>query len=100
MNLKTNLKEEYSPLYFLASLGAGGLSVSIYMYLMFMIEHPKVPLATFEYIFPLIKEVNFVSFLVLINLILVLIFSYIHFRLLFWNLKEYKLFKTTQKYKK
>ena len=100
MNLKNNLKEEYSPLYFLASLGAGGLGVSIYMYLMFMIDHPKVPLATFEYIFALIKETNLISLLVIFNLILVLIFSYIHFRLLFWNLKEYKLFKTTQKYQK
>lgn len=100
MNLKSNLKEEYSPLYFLASLGAGGLSVSIYMYLMFMIKHPKTPLATFDYIFPLIKDGNFISFLVFFNILLVLIFSYIHFRLLFWNIKEYKLFKLTEKYKK
>ena len=27
------LKEKYSPLYFLAALGAGGLSVSFFMYL-------------------------------------------------------------------
>jgi len=100
VGLKSNLKEEYSPLYFLASLGAGGLSVAIYMYLMFMIEHPKVPLATFEYIFPLIKAGNFISLLVVLNILLVLIFSYLHFRLLFWNIKEYKLFKKTEKYKK
>ncbi len=99
MKLKSNLKEGYSPLFFLASLGAGGLSVAIYMYLMFMIEHPKVPLATFEYIFPLVKEGNFVSLLIIINILLVLLFSFIHFKLLFWNIKEYKIFKTTQKYK-
>jgi len=81
VNFKSNLKEGYSPLYFLASLGAGGLSVAIYMYLMFMIKHPKVPLATFEYIFPLIKAGNFISLLIVLNILLVLIFSYIHFRL-------------------
>ncbi|MBL0686368.1 MAG: hypothetical protein JJV94_00890 [Sulfurospirillum sp.] len=100
MNLKSNLKEDYSPLYFLSSLGAGGLSVAIYMYLMFMIEHPKVPLATAEYIFPLIKEGNFVSVLIVLNILLVLMFSFIHFKLLIWNFKEYKIFKTSEKFKK
>jgi len=99
VKLKNSLKEEYSPLYFLASLGAGGLSVSVYMYLMFMIEHPKVPLATFEYIFAIIMKCNLVSLLVVFNLFLVVLFSFIHFKLLIWNFKEYKLFKTTEKYK-
>jgi hypothetical protein len=99
MKLKNNLKEEYSPLYFLGSLGAGGLSVSVYMYLMFMIEHPKVPLATFEFIFPFIQQGDLISVLVLLALFIVIFFAFIHFRLLFWNIKEYKLFKTTEKFK-
>lgn len=98
MNIKTNLKEEYSPLYFLSSLGAGGLSIGIYMYLMFMIEHPKTPLAVFEDIFPLVMKGNFVSLLIIIDLLLVLLLAFIHFRLLIWNIKEYRLFKTTQKF--
>jgi hypothetical protein len=98
MKLKANLKENYSPLYFLGSLGAGGLSVSIYMYLMFMIEHPKTPLAIFEDIFPFVMQGNLISFLIVINLALVLAFAYLHFRLLAWNIKEYKIFKTTEKF--
>ncbi len=100
MNLKCNLKEEYSPLYFLASLGAGGLSISVFMYFMFMIEHPKTPLATFEYIYPVLSEGSFFSFLVAIACILILAFAFIHFRLLVWNFKEFNLYKKTQSYKK
>ena len=96
MAIKSNLKENYTPLYFLASLGAGGLSVSVYMYLMFMIKHPKVPLATFEFIFPILKAGNFYSFLVGFAILGVLFFSFLHFKLLFWNLKEYSLFKKTK----
>ena len=33
----------YSPLYFLASLGAGGLAVTFFMYLMFWVPHPGQP---------------------------------------------------------
>ena len=32
--------QSYSPLYFLASLGAGGLAVTFFMYLMFWVPHP------------------------------------------------------------
>ncbi|WP_432558097.1 TsoY family (seleno)protein [Granulicoccus sp. GXG6511] len=39
---------EYRPLYFLAALGAGGLSVSFFMYLMFLIPHPTSPMPTFS----------------------------------------------------
>ena len=32
--------DTYSPLYFLASVGAGGLTVTFFMWLMFWIPHP------------------------------------------------------------
>ena len=35
--------EQYSPLYFLAALGAGGLVVTFFMYLMFWVPHPGQP---------------------------------------------------------
>jgi hypothetical protein len=38
----------YSPLYFLAALGAGGLSVSFFLMLMFWIPHPGQPIPVFE----------------------------------------------------
>ncbi|MGB0967666.1 MAG: hypothetical protein ACPGUX_05740, partial [Halocynthiibacter sp.] len=38
----------WSPLYFLAALGAGGLSVTFFMYLMFWVPHTGRPVPVFE----------------------------------------------------
>ncbi len=40
--------DSYSPLYFLAALGAGGLAVSFFMWLMFWVPHPGQPVPVFE----------------------------------------------------
>ena len=100
MKLKTNLKEGYNPLYFLASLGNGGLSVSMFIYLMFMIEHPKTPLATFGDVYPVLTSGGIASILVSISILGIIYFAYGHFRLLVWNVKEYKLYKSTEAYTK
>jgi len=91
----SNLKEQYSPLYFLASLGAGGMAVSFYIYLFFMVEHPSTPLATADQIFPLIAQKNAVSVAILACFAMILYLAFLHFRLLFWNIREYQLFKQT-----
>ena len=44
----TRAAEKYSPLYFLASVGAGGLAVTFFMYLMFWVPHNGRPVATFD----------------------------------------------------
>lgn len=46
--------DRYHPSSFLASLGAGGLAVSIYMYFMFWLPHPGSPMATLDHIGPLL----------------------------------------------
>lgn len=94
-----NLKEKYSPLYFLASLGAGGMGVSFFMYLMFLIPHPDFGMPTFEHIFPYIVGDNlFVSALVVLVLLTIVYFLVKHFRLLVWNIKEFNKFKKTDAY--
>ncbi|MGY6410833.1 MAG: TsoY family (seleno)protein [Alkalilacustris sp.] len=40
--------DRYSPLYLLASLGAGGLAVTFFMWLMFWVPHPGQPVPVFE----------------------------------------------------
>lgn len=92
----TNLKEQYSPLYFLAALGPGGLAVSFYIYMFFMVPHPGTPMATADFIFPLIAEKNTISALLLLDYAIILFLAFLHFRLLFWNIREYGLFKQTQ----
>ena len=44
----TRAADKYSPLYFLASVGAGGLAVTFFMYLMFWVPHPGRPVPIFE----------------------------------------------------
>lgn len=92
----TNLKEQYSPLYFLAALGPGGLAVSFYIYMFFMVPHPGTPMATADFIFPLIAEKSTISALLLLDYAIILFLAFLHFRLLFWNIREYGLFKQTQ----
>jgi hypothetical protein len=95
-SFKKNLGEKYTPLYFLASLGAGGLSISMFLYLMFMIKHTDTPLVTFNHIYPLLVKGDAVSALIGFVLLWVIFFAFMHFKSLFWNIKEYKLFKTTE----
>ncbi|MFP4486434.1 MAG: TsoY family (seleno)protein [Campylobacterales bacterium] len=96
MKMINNLGEKYSPFYYLASLGAGGMSVSFFIYLMFMIPHPDTPLVTFNHIFPYITEMNFISLLIVIDILAIIYFAFLHFRILLWNIKEYKAFKKTE----
>lgn len=95
--LKRNLDKDYSPLYFLASLGAGGLAISFYLYPMFMIKHPDTPLATFDHIYQLLMgDDPLVSILLALDLLVILIFATLHFHLLLWNLCEYRRFRRTE----
>jgi hypothetical protein len=90
------LKENYSPMYFLAALGAGGLSLSFFMYLMFLVPHQGSPLATFEFVFPAILKGDWLSVVSVIAVLFIIIFAFLHFKLLIWNIKEYKAFKDSE----
>jgi hypothetical protein len=92
------LKEKYSPLYFLASLGAGGLSVSFFMYLMFLVPHKGTPLATFDFVYPVLLQGTWLSFVSAFALVFIITFAVFHFKLLIWNIKQYKAFKETSAY--
>ena len=87
--------DKYMPLYFLSSLGAGGLSVSFFMAFMFLIPHKNTPLPIFETILPYaIGEHGILISLSTIFIILgIIFFSFQHFKLLIWNFKEYNKFK-------
>ncbi|MEW5838996.1 MAG: hypothetical protein AB1717_09210 [Pseudomonadota bacterium] len=99
--LRTNLGASYSPLYFLAALGAGGLSVSFFIYLLFMTPHPGSPMATFNHLWPLLTGGNLlVSALIALDLAVIVFFAFLHFRLLAWNFREYAAFKQTDAFQK
>lgn len=97
--MQQNSYPKYSPMYFLASLGNGGLSVAFFSYLMFMVPHEKTPMATFNDIYPYLTGRNLiVSALIIIALAGILFFAYEHYRLLIWNLREYSRYKNTESF--
>lgn len=93
------LREKFTPLCFLSALGAGGLSVSFFMYLMFLVPHKGVPMATFDFIYPALLKGDWLSFVIAFSLIFILAFAFFHFKFLIWNTRQFNLFKATQKYK-
>ncbi len=92
------LKEKYSPMYFLAALGAGGLSVSFFMYLMFLVPHKGAPMATFDFVYPVLLQGTWLSFVSVFAIVFIIAFAILHFKLLIWNIKQYKAFKKTSAY--
>ena len=88
--------KSYTPIYFLASLGCGGLSVSFFMYLMFMVKHKGVPLATFDFVYPqLINGSLPMQIMIVVALAGIIFFAFLHFRFLLWNIAQYRVFRKT-----
>ena len=58
---KKKFTQNYNPLYFLSSLGNGGLAVSFFMYLMFMVKHPDTPIPIFNHVYGVLKSGNMIS---------------------------------------
>jgi hypothetical protein len=92
------LREKFSPMCFLSALGAGGLSVSFFMYLMFLVPHPNSPMATYDFIMPALLKGDWLSFVVAFSLVFIIAFSFLHFKLLIWNTKQYNLYKKTKSF--
>jgi hypothetical protein len=94
------LKETFSPLYFLSALGAGGLAVSFYMYPFFMIKHPDSPMLTFNHVWPLLTQgPAMVRVLLGLDILVILYLALLHLRLLWWNLAQWRAFKATPAYR-
>jgi hypothetical protein len=92
------LREKFSPMCFLSALGAGGLSVSFFMYLMFLVPHPNSPMATYDFVMPALLKGDWLSFVVAFSLVFIIAFAFLHFKLLIWNTKQYNLFKKTKSF--
>ncbi|PPK62900.1 hypothetical protein B0F89_10198 [Malaciobacter marinus] len=94
-----SLREKFTPMCFLGALGAGGLSVSFFMYLMFLVPHKETPMPIFEQIFPKLMEGSWLSFVIAFSLVFIIVFAFFHFKFLIWNTKQFLEFKKTDKYK-
>ena len=90
------LGEAWSPLYFLAALGAGGLVVTFFMWLLFWVPHPGRPVPVVEDIWPVLTGgAPLHRLAVLIAWAGIAAFAVMHLRLLIWNIGEYRRFRDT-----
>jgi hypothetical protein len=90
---RSRAAEGYVPLYFLSSLGAGGLAVTFFMFLMFWVPHPGRTVPVFEDIRAVFEGGNTaLSAAAVIAMAGIAIFSVMNLRLLGWNLGAYARF--------
>lgn len=96
----TRAADHYVPTYFLASLGAGGLAVTFFMYLMFWVPHPGRSVPVFEDILaawttggPALKTG------IAAAVAGIAVFVFLNLKTLFWNLSALSAFKKTPRYK-
>jgi hypothetical protein len=88
----------YTPLYWLAALGAGGLTVSFFIYMNFMIPHKGVPMATYDFVVKALSQGDWLSWLTGAALAGIILFALLHIKLLVWVTREHLAFKKTEAY--
>jgi hypothetical protein len=82
---------DYHPLYFLAALGAGGLTITFFLYFMFLVPHPGTPVVTANDLIAVwMTGPDWVRPLILLGLAGMLAMAAMHLRLLAWNLLQYR----------
>lgn len=93
------LGDRYTPLYFLAALGAGGLMVTFFLWLMFWVPHPGQPVPVFEDIAAAFASGS-MAMRAMIGLAwaAIAILAVLHIRMLVWNLTEFAGFRRTPAY--
>ena len=99
--MPNTMNGRYSPLYFLAAVGAGGLVVTFFMYLMFWIPHPGQPVPIFEDIQRAFTSGSIpTQIAIVLGMMGIAVFGFLHYRLLFWNLGQLTQFRKTEAYTK
>ena len=89
----------YTPIYFLSSLGAGGLAVSFFMYLMWMTPHAGQPIPSFTTLQAAIAGGGMMTrALIAVSVLGIIVFTYLHVRTMLWNVQEYFSWKKTPGY--
>ncbi len=86
--IRKNPNIQYHPSYWLAALGAGGTSVSFFMYLMWLIPHQATPIPTYADWNAQLLKGDLLSVMTLLALIGIFLFALLHLLLLIWNIVE------------
>jgi len=93
--------DTYSPMYFLSSLGAGGLSVSFFIWLIFWVPHPGRTVPNFEDIMAVMAGGSTLKqAMIVIAWIGIATFVTLNLKALIWNLSRFNQWKHTEAYAK
>ncbi|MDY6859472.1 MAG: hypothetical protein SWN98_09040 [Pseudomonadota bacterium] len=96
----TRPADRYSPLYFLVSLGAGGLAVTFFMYLMFWVPHPTRPVPVFEDMAAAFAAGGLPMQLGIVAAYIgITVFVVLNLRSLVWNITRYRRFRQTEAFR-
>ena len=92
----TRPADTWSPLYFLASVGAGGLSVTFFMYMMHWVPHPGRTVPVFEDITAALgRGEPALTAAITVALLGIAIFGALNLSLLVWNLRKMRGFRAS-----
>ncbi|WP_333828088.1 TsoY family (seleno)protein [Pararhodobacter sp.] len=101
MSLTSRPSDNYAPLYFLASLGAGGLSVTFFMWLMHWIPHPGRTVPVFEDIAAAFSSGSVLTQgMIVLAMAAIAFFAFLNIRSLIWNLGRYSAWRKSDAYAK
>ncbi|MEE4188734.1 MAG: hypothetical protein V2I76_09855 [Roseobacter sp.] len=93
--------DTWSPLYFLASLGAGGLAVTFFMFLIFWVPHPGQPVPVYEDIMSAFSTGRLpMKAAILVAMTGIAGFAFLNIKMLIWNLGRFSDFRKTDSYTK
>ncbi|HPJ96633.1 MAG TPA: hypothetical protein PK022_04945 [Syntrophales bacterium] len=95
----TRPAETYSPIYFLASLGTGGLTVTFFMWLMHWIRHPGRTVPVFEDIAAAFTAGGMMArMMIIIAVAGIAFYAFLNIKYLIWNLIHFRSWKRTEAY--
>lgn len=93
--------DTYAPLYFLASLGSGGLVVTFFMWLMHWTRHPGRSVPVFEDIINSFTAGGLATrAMIVIAVAGVAFYAFLNIKFLIWNLNKFRKWKKTETYSK
>ena len=87
----------WTPLHFLSALGAGGLAVSFFMYIIWMTPHANQPIPSFATLLAAFSGGTLaMKALIAMSLTGIAVFSVLHVRLLIWNITNLRHWHPTE----
>lgn len=91
-----DLGNRYTPQYFLAALGAGGIAVTFFLYLMFWIPRPGQTVPVFEDVASAYADGSWLlRGMIVLAYAGVAFFALLHIRLMVWNVRQFVAWRQT-----